>query len=76
MLQVLVREPLKVINSFSEVLETTLEETSYPSLCRIVSELRALGCAPPGCASLLKTPVHAPLALTCPCACVRPVLSM
>lgn len=45
-LQVLVREPIKVINSFSEVLETTLEETSYPSLCRIVSELRALGYCP------------------------------
>eukprot|EP00892_Ulva_mutabilis_P003886 jgi/Ulvmu1/186/UM001_0190.1 len=43
---VLVREPLKVINSFSEVLETTLEETSYPALCRIVSELRALGKKP------------------------------
>lgn len=46
LLQVLAREPLKVVNSFSEVLDTTLEETSYPALCRIVSELRALGCCP------------------------------
>lgn len=43
-LQVLVRDPIAVIHSFSEVLEATLEETCYPALCRIVSELRALGC--------------------------------
>ena len=43
-LQVLVRDPIAVIHSFSEVLEATLEETCYPALCRIVSELRAMGC--------------------------------
>ena len=61
LLQVLAREPLKVVNSFSEVLDTTLEETSYPALCRIVSELRALGCCP--------HPIHTPAT-----ACSYPVL--
>ena len=41
----LVREPGAVIQSFSEVLEPTLQETCYPALAEIYSELRAAGCA-------------------------------
>lgn len=43
--QVLVRDPIAVLHSFEEVLAATLEETCYPALCTIVSELRANGCA-------------------------------
>lgn len=75
LLQVLAREPLKVVNSFSEVLDTTLEETSYPALCRIVSELRALGCCPdPICtpATVCSYPVlGAVVARFRPCFCRR-----
>jgi hypothetical protein len=39
----LVREPLSVIQSFSEVLEPTLQETCYPALCELYSSLRSLG---------------------------------
>ena len=44
-LQILVRDPMAVVSSFGEVLEATLEETCYPALCSIASELRARGCA-------------------------------
>ncbi|GAB4823619.1 hypothetical protein N2152v2_010665 [Parachlorella kessleri] len=43
----LVREPLAVIRSFSEVCEPTLHETCYPALCELYSELRCLGRPPP-----------------------------
>ena len=43
----LVRERTAVIQSFAEVLEPTLQETCYPALLEIYSELRAAGCAPP-----------------------------
>ena len=43
--QVLVRDPVAVVASFGEVLEATLEETCFPALCSIVSDLRALGYA-------------------------------
>lgn len=39
----LVREPSAVIQSFGEVLEPTLQETCYPALCEIYSELRSAG---------------------------------
>ena len=42
--QVLVRDPVAVVNSFTEVLEATLEDTCYPALCTIISELRNNGC--------------------------------
>ncbi|KAI3431784.1 hypothetical protein D9Q98_010538 [Chlorella vulgaris] len=43
----LVREPSAVIHSFSEVLEATLQETCYPALLELYSELRSMGQAPP-----------------------------
>lgn len=49
--QVLVRNPVAVVTSFAEVLEPTLEETCFPALCSIVSELRSIGCAHPGSAT-------------------------
>ena len=39
----LVREPAAVIASFGEVLQPTLQETCYPALCEIYSELRSAG---------------------------------
>lgn len=42
----LVREPSAVIQSFGEVLEPTLQETCYPALCEIYSELRSAGWEP------------------------------
>ena len=38
------REPLAVLQSFSEVLEPSLAESCYPALLELHSELRALGC--------------------------------
>jgi hypothetical protein len=36
-------EPGAVIQSFSEVLEPTLQETCYPALLELYSELRSMG---------------------------------
>jgi hypothetical protein len=42
-LQILVREPYGVVQSFSKVLRPTLQELGYAALAEIYSELRALG---------------------------------
>lgn len=34
---------MAVIASFSEVLDPNLQETCYPALCELYSELRSLG---------------------------------